>query len=159
MEPRSKPRSKPNLPSDPRSSPDRHELGTRSGARSQIKPKLTQMRTRCGPDRGRLWSRSRALDPKEGTRRGEQKENKNEAERETRTRTDLWHLRAVFAALPNLEQRRHWSQVVKYVLSCRLNVTFQGSAMCKKGNKKRVRKVLELKSAKKHGICRVSWHP
>ena len=34
-------------------------------------------------------------------------------------RADFWHLGAVFAALPNLEQRRQSSQVVKYVLSCK----------------------------------------
>ena len=65
---------------------------------------------------------------------------------------------AVFSAMPNLEQRRHSRQVVN-VLSCRQNVDLQASAVCEEGNKKRLRKVLELKSSKKHGIYRVSWHP
>ena len=107
IEPRSKARSKPKQLSDPRSSPDRHEIGHRSGSRSQIKSKTTQIRTRCGPHRGRFWCRSPAPGPQKTSQGGEQKENKNEAKGKGRSLAS----RSCFVNLTEKGSRANWSNM------------------------------------------------
>jgi hypothetical protein len=114
MEPRWKPRSKPKRLIDRRPSPDRHEIGPRSGSRSKNKPKSTQIRTRSGPDRGRLWSRSPALTPRwvrsesilvlqgRGNKENEVEQKAGETGHEQRA--DFWHLGAGFAPCPTLSK-------------------------------------------------------